>query len=111
MAQQMILWFSDELASQLPLTREFTPVMEFNREERTFTDVQQKDDNGLPLWEAEALIKTGWNGDLTPVRLRMASSTPPKAKTNPQALVQLVGGGTADESNKPAFGRPQRNDG
>lgn len=85
------LWVTDALAASLPLTKGFTPVRIWDNESRSFTDKQDTNENGLPVWESEALLQTGWNAQLTPVRIRCASSTQPKATANPAALMKLMG--------------------
>lgn len=111
MAQQIMIWVTDELAQHLPITKEFQPVQVWDNENRTFKDEQAKDEDGTPLYESEALLQTGFRAEITPVRLRMASKNPPTARPNPQALISMLGVATEAQDPKPAFGRPQRHDG
>lgn len=89
-----LLWATDELAKFLPLTKEFSAVQTWNNDLRKFEDTQQTDSNGLPLWESEALLRMDWNGDLTPVRIRVAYKAEPSVKPNPDSLMTLIGGTT-----------------
>lgn len=87
----VILWVNDALASALPLTKGFSPVRVWDNDSRSFTDKQDTNEHGLPVWESEALLQTGWNAQLTPVRIRCASATQPKATANPTALMKVMG--------------------
>lgn len=87
----ILLWVDDTLAAVLPLTKGFVPVRIWDNESRTFTDKQDTDERGVPVWESEALLQTGWNAQLTPVRIRCASASQPKATANPAALMKVMG--------------------
>lgn len=87
----IMLWVDDTLAASLPLTKAFVAVRIWDNENRTFTDKQDKNEQGLPIWESEALLQTGWQAQLTPVRIRCASATQPKATANPAALMKVMG--------------------
>lgn len=87
----IMLWVSDALAASLPLTKGFSPVRVWDNDSRSFTDKQDTNEQGVLLWESEALLQTGWNAQLTPVRIRCALATQPKATANPAALMQVMG--------------------
>lgn len=85
----LIIWVSPDLAKNLPLTREFDPVYEWDSGAKVFSSVQSTKD-GLPIWQSEALIKVGWNADLRPVKVRLCSTSKPLIKPDPQKLAQLL---------------------
>lgn len=97
----ILLWVTDALAASLPLTKGFSAVRVWDNESRSFTEKQDTNDEGLPVWEAEALLQTGWNAQLTPVRIRCASATQPKATANPAALMQVMGVKAPSQTAKP----------
>lgn len=97
----IMLWVSDALAASLPLTKGFSPVRVWDNDSRSFTDKQDTNEHGLPVWESEALLQTGWQAQLTPVRIRCASATPPKATANPAALMKLMGVQAAAQPSQP----------
>lgn len=87
----LMLWITEEIAAVFPLTKAFEPVRVWDEKESKFTDEQQTDERGTPIWESEALLKMGWGANLTPIRVRMASRTQPTAKPDPMKLAQMLG--------------------
>lgn len=84
------IWASPTLARNLPLTSGFEPVRVWDNEKRAFTDEQQKK-NDLPVWQAEALLPTGWGAQLTPVAVRMASASKPAITVDPARVLEAMG--------------------
>lgn len=87
----MMIWADDALARALALTKNFEPVRVWDNEARAFTDDQDKTDAGVPVWESEALIPTGWGAKVTPVRVRMASQSAPTIAPDPVRLMASLG--------------------
>lgn len=99
----LILHVNRELLAAMPITKECSPVYGWDNATRTFSDTQATDDNnGLPLWETEALLKTGWRGDTTPVRLRIAAQSKPAVKPDPAKLVAALTGEPSLDSQRRA---------
>lgn len=56
----------------------FTPVQVWSTEQQSFTDEQLTTAEGLPIYEASAMIHLGYRGELSPVKVRVATrDTPP----------------------------------
>lgn len=89
MYEKLILWINLDLAKNLPLTREFEPVYEWDSATKSFSLTQATKD-GVLVWQSEALIKLGWNADLKPVKIRLCSVTRPQIKPDPNKLAQLL---------------------
>ena len=86
-----ILWPSLETIETMALTQPFSPVNRWDAEARRFTDVQDETAEGLPIWQAEALIRTGYRAALTPVQVRYAGLTAPSIKPDAAKLAAAVG--------------------
>lgn len=86
------IWASPMLARNLPLTTGFEPVQVWDNENRRFTDEQLKKD-GLPVWQADALLPTGWGAQLSPVSVRMASASKPTITPDPARVLDAMGMG------------------
>lgn len=84
-----ILWVSRELAEVLPLVRRFEPAAVWDNEKKKFLDVQQQED-GLPVWESQALLTLGWGRQVTSVRIRILSETDPDITPDPTKLLTLM---------------------
>lgn len=87
----LILTVSAELAKALPLTKAFEPVNVWDNASRQFLDQQETNPQGVPIWEASALMAVGWGADLEPVRIRMASQTKPAIEPDPMKLMAVLG--------------------
>ena len=85
-----IIWASTpDLLSALPLTQGFKPVFEWDNEARKFTTTQQKK-QGLPVWEAEALMQTGWGAKLEAVSVRVAATSCPNIVPDPSKVAAML---------------------
>ena len=83
------LWIDEDTAKALTLTKEFDPSPVWV--DRRPTDDQARNSKGVPLWDAEALIGMGWNGDVESVRVRIASATKPTAAPDPMKIARAYG--------------------
>lgn len=86
------IWASPTLARNLPLTSGFEPVRVWDNENRVFTDKQQEKD-GVPVWQANALLPTGWGAELSPVSVRMAAASKPAIAPDPARVLDAMGMG------------------
>lgn len=86
-----MLWVSRELAEALPLVRPFEPAAVWDNEKKKFLDVQQQED-GLPVWESQALLTLGWGRQVTSVRIRILSKSDPGITPDPMRLLTLMSG-------------------
>lgn len=98
----LILHVTPKILDVMPVTRECAPVREWDNAARVFTDTQVRDDNGLPVWETEALLPVGWGRTTTPVRLRIAAAKKPAVKPDPLKLMEVLTGATPAASAAPA---------
>lgn len=89
--QTTIIWPDPTLAAAIPLTSEFSPVFAWDSTNNRRTDVQQTDDHGLPIWEADALLKMGWDPHVTPVRVRVPLAHRPTVHPNSARLASMLG--------------------
>lgn len=96
----LILHVNSELLAAMPITKECSPVYDWDNTNRTFSETQATNENGLPLWETEALLKTGWGGNTTPVRLRIAAQSKPAVKPDPAKLLAALTGQTPLDSQR-----------
>lgn len=101
-----ILWLPARIAKHLPIVKAPEPIQTWSSTERVFTDEQQTDDSGTPLWRVQALLGMGWGGDLAPVEIRIASATRPDIAPNPSALMAFLG--VDAPAAAPAQAMPQR---
>ena len=103
-----IIHVNRELLAAMPITKECSPVYNWDNEARTFTDTQSTDDNGVPVWETEALLPVGWGRTTTPIKLRIASAKKPDVKPDPMKLMAILTGETPATSAAPASSAPAR---
>lgn len=92
-----LLWVTEKTASTLPLVDEFKAVQVWDTDARTFSDEQAKED-GLPVWEGQALMRTGWSRKVEPVRLRVLASQRPDIKLDPVKLAEAMTGKLNNET-------------
>lgn len=92
-----ILWPSLETIETMALTQSFSPVNRWDAEAGRFSDVQDETAEGLPIWQAEALIRTGYRATVTPVQVRYAGLTAPAIKPDVAKLVAAVGAAEGGE--------------
>lgn len=91
----IMLHVNRELLAAMPITKECSPVYEWDNENRTFTDTQSTDDNGVLVWETEALLPVGWGRTTTPIKLRIAAPQRPAVKPDPMKLLAILSGENA----------------
>lgn len=99
---QIMLHVNTELLAAMPITKECSPVYDWDNESRTFSDIQATNENGVPMWETEALLKTGWGANTTPVRLRIAAARKPAVKPDPARLLATLTGEAPAVPSAPA---------
>lgn len=87
----MMIWVDAKLANELPLSKEFEPVYAWDNAARTFTDQQERDDKGNLVWQAEALLQTGYGRQTTPVKVRIAAAQRPDVHPDPMKLLAALG--------------------
>lgn len=107
-SNQIMLHVNRGLLEAMPITKECSPVYDWDNETRSFTDAQSTDDNGVPVWETEALLPVGWGRTTTPIRLRIASAKKPNVKPDPMKLMAVLTGETPAAPAAPAATRPAR---
>lgn len=90
----IILWCTPAMASVMPLSKPFEPVRIWDNDARTFKDGQAVTDDGVPIWEAEALLQVGWGRTNTPVKLRMSAALRPDVVVDPMKIVEALGLGS-----------------
>lgn len=86
---KFILWPTADTMATLPLIDSFSPVSEW--EDGKPTGKQSRTDDGVPVWQATALLNSGWNPAPTLVTVRFASAEKPDFKPNPALLAALAG--------------------
>lgn len=102
MSNALILHVNAELLAATPITKECSPVYDWDNSSRSFSDSQATNEKGLPLWETEALLKTGWGGNAAPVRLRIAAQSKPSIKPDPTKLLTALIGETSFDAQRRA---------
>lgn len=96
----LILTVTPETAKTLALTKEFSAVNVWDNAQGMFTDEQQTNDNGLPIWESVALMAVGWGEQVESVRIRIVSPSKPDVRPSRAKLVEvLTAGMAADGAN------------
>lgn len=106
--KNLIIHVSEDLAKALPLTKAFEPVNTWDNEKRQFLDKQETNGQGVPLWEAACLLSIGWNAEIAPVRIRMASQSKPTIEPDPSKLMALLGQEVPSSSPKRPDDSPTR---
>lgn len=86
---KFILWPNEAILQSIPLIDGFTAVTEWA--DGKPTDKQARTDEGLPVWQATALLNSGWNPSPTLVTVRFASAEKPNFAPNPALLAVLAG--------------------
>lgn len=94
--RKIIIWVTPEIAEKLPLAKPFEPVQVWDNAAREFLD-KQHTELGLPCWESEAILPTGWGRSITSIRVRVLSELRPAITPDPGKLMALLAPGEAEK--------------
>lgn len=89
MAQQnIILWGTPDVFEGMPIIKNPEPAHDWDEGTGRPAEAQMTR-NGLPVWQAEALMGVGWSGDPRPVTLRITSATRPNLAVDGARIAAL----------------------
>lgn len=87
----IILWINKQQIGFIPIwLSQFEPVAIWDSEQNRYTDEQMCTSEGVPIFQASAMARQGFRGDLSPIKIRIATDDiPPKVQLISEQLEAL----------------------